>query len=72
MTAKRYFVRGRVQGVGYRWFVEREHINRPREILEELGAYFTVVRRSFFPIPIPLIFCNLVIGLTLQPKEAQS
>lgn len=23
LTAKRYFVRGRVQGVGYRWFVER-------------------------------------------------
>jgi acylphosphatase len=24
MTAKRYIVRGRVQGVGFRWFVERE------------------------------------------------
>ena len=23
-TAKRYLVRGRVQGVGFRWFVERE------------------------------------------------
>jgi acylphosphatase len=23
MAAKRFFVRGRVQGVGYRWFVER-------------------------------------------------
>ena len=24
MVAKRYIVRGRVQGVGFRWFVERE------------------------------------------------
>ena len=24
IEAKRYFVRGRVQGVGFRWFVERE------------------------------------------------
>ena len=24
MQAKRYIVRGRVQGVGFRWFVERE------------------------------------------------
>jgi len=26
MIAKRYIVRGRVQGVGFRWFVEREAI----------------------------------------------
>jgi acylphosphatase len=26
MQARRYFVRGRVQGVGYRWFVEK-HAN---------------------------------------------
>ncbi len=24
MNCRRYFVRGRVQGVGFRWFVERE------------------------------------------------
>ena len=56
-------------GQPYKWFIEREHLNRPREILNELAGYFTVVHRAFFPIPVPLIFCNLVIGLTLEPKE---
>src|SRR5579884_3615998 len=53
----------------YKWFISREHINRPGEILAELGVYFDVVGRSFFPIPLPLVFCNLVIGLTLRPKK---
>lgn len=52
----------------YRWFIEREHINKPLEIVTELQQFFSVVRRVFFPIPVPLIFCNLVIGLTLKPK----
>jgi SAM-dependent methyltransferase len=52
----------------YRWFIEREHINRPEEILEELAPYFRIEHRSFFPLPVPAAFCNLVIGLTLRPK----
>jgi len=52
----------------YRWFIEREHINLPNEILAELNPYFEVEQRSFFPIPLPLIFCNLVIGLTLKSR----
>jgi SAM-dependent methyltransferase len=52
----------------YRWFIEREHINKPEEILEELAPYFTIEHRSFFPLPVPAVFCNLVIGLTLRPK----
>ena len=53
----------------YKWFIEREHINRPREILEELAPYFRIERRSFFPLRLPLVFCNLVIGLTLRPRK---
>jgi SAM-dependent methyltransferase len=52
----------------YKWFYQREHINRPREILRELKRYFSVTGRSFFPIPLPFLFCNLVIGLTLKPR----
>ncbi len=52
----------------YRWFIEREHVNRPHEILGELRPYFRVTRRKFFPLPVPAVFCNLVIGLTLTPR----
>lgn len=52
----------------YKWHIEREHINQPHEILEELHPYFTIQHRSFFPFPVPLIFCNLVIGMTLRPR----
>ncbi len=52
----------------YRWFIEREHINVPREIFGVLAEHFNITTRSFFPLPVPFEFCNLVIGLTLTPK----
>jgi SAM-dependent methyltransferase len=53
----------------YGWFIEREHINRPREILEELAPYFETKHRSFFPFPfIPVESANLCIGLTLARR----
>lgn len=66
ISAQRIFEKRYKQS--YRWFIEREHINRPREILEELHPYFTIEQRSFFPIPLPIIAANLVIGLTLRPR----
>ena len=54
----------------YKWFYQREHINRPHEILAELKPYFVVDGRSFFPIALPFLFCNLVIGLALKPRAA--
>jgi ubiquinone/menaquinone biosynthesis C-methylase UbiE len=53
----------------YRWLIEREHLNRPHEILDELRAYFKIIHRGFFPLPIPAVACNLCIGLTLRPKK---
>ena len=52
----------------YRWLIEREHLNKPNEILAELAKYFMVTHKAFFPLPVPLILCNLCIGLTLRPK----
>jgi SAM-dependent methyltransferase len=67
ISAQRIFEKRYKQS--YRWFVEREHLNKPREILAELSPYFEESHRSFFPIPIPAIACNLCIGLTLRPKK---
>ena len=66
ISAQRIFERR--YGESYRWFIEREHVNRPAEILHVLGEYFTVTQRRFFPWRFPAVFCNLVIGLTLRPR----
>lgn len=54
----------------YQWFIEREHVNRPTEILEEILFYFSLESRHFFPFKfLPYIGCNLCIGLTCKPKK---
>lgn len=67
ISAQRVFEKRYKQS--YRWFIEREHINLPHEILAELKPYFTIEHRSFFPLPVPLIFPNLCIGMTLRPRS---
>jgi SAM-dependent methyltransferase len=57
-------------GGGYEEFYQREHINLPHEILAELAPYFTIEARSFFPLGVPWIFCNLCIGLSLVPRSS--
>jgi SAM-dependent methyltransferase len=52
----------------YDWFIACEHINLPHEILEEIEPLFSVVRRRFYPLPIPIINLNLFIGMDLRKK----
>jgi SAM-dependent methyltransferase len=53
----------------YAPFIQREHLNRPHEILEELDRHFTVTRKRFYPLPfVPLTSANLCIGLVLRPR----
>ncbi len=66
LSAQRVF-RRRYPGQDYRWYIEREHVNRAAEVVEELQRAFRVEHRRFFPIPVPTEWCNLVIGLTLSP-----
>jgi SAM-dependent methyltransferase len=67
ISAQRLFER--TYGVPYGPFIEREHINRPAEILAELTRYFTVESRKFFPLPFaPFVAPNLCIGLALRPR----
>lgn len=56
-------------GGGYEEFIGREHINLPIEILGELDPYFTIESKRLFPLPfLPMLFCNLCIGLALRPR----
>jgi len=54
--------------MSYDWFINREHINQPTEIIQELLPYFSLIDKTFFPFRIPSIHLNLCIGLTLRPK----
>jgi len=66
ISAQRIFERRYHQS--YKWFIEREHLNRPDRIITELKRYFTICHRRFFPFPVPFLFCNLCLGLTLLPR----
>ncbi len=55
-------------GQSYEWFIEREHINRPFEIVRELERYFKVIHRFYFPLVVSSIAANLCIGMTLRPR----
>lgn len=54
--------------VSYDWFVRSEHINVPSEIITELKSRFTIDEQSYFPLRIPSVTANLVIGLTMTPR----
>jgi len=66
ISAQREFERRYRQS--YRWFIEREHINVPEEIFEELDPYFERRSAEYFPVPLPAQFCNLCIGATYAPR----
>jgi SAM-dependent methyltransferase len=55
-------------GGDYSWFYRREHINMPREILDELSPYFETIAQQYFPLRVPSINLNLCIGLQLAPR----
>jgi SAM-dependent methyltransferase len=52
----------------YDWHIKSEHVNNPNEIIEEIKKYFMIERRSFFPLFVPFIFCNLCIGFDLKKR----
>lgn len=69
ISAQRIFER--TYGMSYDIFIKREHINLPAEIMAELHPWFTITARSYFPLPfLPLVSCNLVLGLSLVPRAA--
>lgn len=67
ISAQRLFERR--YNMSYEWFIQREHINLPYEIFEEISKYFEIVSSRYFPLPIKMEFCNLCIGATFKPKK---
>lgn len=55
-------------GMSYDFCIRSEHVNQAHEILAELAVLFETRDRSFFPLKIPSVTMNLVIGLSLAPR----
>jgi SAM-dependent methyltransferase len=66
ISAQRIFERE--FGMPYKWLIRSEHVNVPWEIISELKRRFELVDATYFPLRIPLVSPNLVIGLTLRPR----
>jgi len=57
------------RGVSYLWMMKKtEHVNTAREILEELKKKFVIQNHRYFPLYIPVITCNVCIGLNLKKR----
>jgi SAM-dependent methyltransferase len=71
LTTQRVFERR--YGVPYDWHVRAEHPNRPDEVFEEIAKKFTIRDRTYFPLRVPIVQLNLVIGITatLNPGRSQ-
>jgi len=62
VTAQRSFERR--YKTSYKWHIESDHVNKAREIIAELRRHFDVEHSTYFPLRVPLIDFNLVVGLT--------
>ena len=63
-TARKFTKR---YGVPYEWMISYDHVSQPDEILAELRKLFHVSHRTYFPLRVPSVDLNLVIGLTCTP-----
>ena len=55
-------------GQSYDWFISREHINSPDEILSLIRKRFRIDHSSFFPLRIPVRGLNLCLGFTASKR----
>jgi SAM-dependent methyltransferase len=65
LTTQRVFERR--YGLPYDWHVRAEHPNKPAEVFEEIAKVFEISDSTFYPLKIPLMNLNLVIGITATP-----
>jgi ubiquinone/menaquinone biosynthesis C-methylase UbiE len=53
----------------YDWMISYDHVNKADEIMEELNSRFVVKARSYYPLGFPSLHLNLIVGLTLVPRN---
>ncbi len=54
----------------YDWMISYDHVNTADEIIEELRRLFVIRSDTYYPLKVPSLHLNLVIGLTLTPRRA--
>jgi SAM-dependent methyltransferase len=64
LTVQRTFERR--YGLPYAWVTAFEHVNTAWDVLRECRARFRPLSRSYFPLGVPSVDANLLIGLTLR------
>lgn len=62
VSSKRLFEKR--YNTSYDWFIQAEHVNTYSEIIEELKAVFTLEETRFWPVRVPNVHANLVVGVT--------
>ncbi len=56
----------------YNWCIESEHVNVPWEMKSELDKRFKTIHSRYFPLVLPSINLNLIIGLTLEKSDSSA
>jgi SAM-dependent methyltransferase len=64
VTSRRVFEKR--YGMSFDWYIESEHFNTPGEIVPQLDARFTRVRRTWWPLRVPTVHLNLCLGLSYR------
>ena len=64
VTVQREFRRR--YGNSYEPLVQAEHIDVPREILPELTSRFDLLDRTYWPLRVPSVTANLLLGITVE------
>lgn len=70
ISARRIFEKRYKQS--YDWFVASEHTNPPEEVISELRSRFVIIHQTYWPLRIPIVSLNLVIGLTLTHRSPKA
>jgi hypothetical protein len=52
----------------YHWMISYDHVNQANEVIRELKRDFVIKHQTYYPLGVPSLHLNLVIGLTLVPR----